>query len=195
MLLYLHFIDLRSRLYLLRRLSRAISSDRMKRISDSLYTSKIRYGLQLYGKVRTNEQDPTESLLESLQTTQNKFARFVHGSTLMDRISTKRIFKETKLLSVNQINAQIKLIEVWKSLNFKAYPTQWINRNDVIRRTGLKTSNKPELVIEGISCIQSQTLVNDAAKVWNEAPAIIKECKTIITAKKHIQSYTQTLPI
>ena len=115
MLLYLHFIDLRSRLYLLRRLSRAISSDRMKRISDSLYTSKIRYGLQLYGKVRTNEQDPTESLLESLQTTQNKFARFVHGSTLLDQINTKIIYKETNLLSVNQINAQIKLLEVWKS--------------------------------------------------------------------------------
>ena len=32
------------------------------------------------------------------------------------------IFKDTKLLSVNQINAQIKLLEVWKSKNFQAYP-------------------------------------------------------------------------
>ena len=64
--------NLNSRLYLIRRLSRVISQDRMRRISDSLYTSKIRYGVQLFGKVRLNEQDPTESLLESLQTTQNK---------------------------------------------------------------------------------------------------------------------------
>ena len=36
--------NLNSRLFLLRRLARAISSDRLRRIADSLYTSKIRYG-------------------------------------------------------------------------------------------------------------------------------------------------------
>ena len=58
------------------RLSRIISQDRMKRIADSLYTSKIKYGIQLFGKVRLSESEPTESLLESLQITQNKFANF-----------------------------------------------------------------------------------------------------------------------
>ena len=107
--------NLNSRWYLIGRLSRVISQDRMRRISDSLYTSKIRYGVQLFGKVRLNEQDPTKSLLESLQTTQNKFARFVHGSSLMDHINKKFIFKETGLLSVNQTNAQMKLLDMWKA--------------------------------------------------------------------------------
>ena len=166
--------NLNSRLYLIRRLSRVISQDRMRRISDSLYTSKIRYGVQLFGKVRLNEQDPTESLLKSLQTTQNKFARFVHRSSLMDHINNKLIFKETGLLSVNQINAQIKLTEVWKSINVNSYPIQWSKRNDVIKRPGLKDSNKPDLVITGYSIIQSQTFFNDAARVWNSAPDDIK---------------------
>ena len=60
------------------RLSRIISQDRMKRIADSLYTSKIKYGIQLFGKVRLSESEPTESLLESLQITQNKFANFFY---------------------------------------------------------------------------------------------------------------------
>ena len=110
-----------------------------------------------FGKMRINEQDPTESLLESLQSTQNKFARFMHGSTLLDRKSTNVIFKETKLLSVNQINAQIKITKVWKSQNNKKYPTQWIKRHDVISRVGLKSSTKPELMIKGTSCFQSQS--------------------------------------
>ena len=80
--------NLNSRLYLLRRLARSISNDRMKRIADSLYTSKVRYGVQLYGKVRLGDLDPTDTLLDSLQTTQNKFARVIHGSILMDRIGT-----------------------------------------------------------------------------------------------------------
>ena len=68
--------SLNSRLYLLRKLSRIISQDRMKRTAGSLYTSKIKYGIQLFGKVRLSESEPTESLLESLQITQNKFAKF-----------------------------------------------------------------------------------------------------------------------
>ena len=88
--------NLNSRLYLLRRLSRLISKDRLRKIGDSLFTSKIRYGVQLFGKVRMNDQDQTDALLDSLQVTQNKFARFMHGSSLMDHISTRDIFSETK---------------------------------------------------------------------------------------------------
>ena len=108
------------------------------RISDSFYTSKIWYGVQLFGKVRLSENDPTEFMLESLQITQNKFARFVHGSTLMDSINTKTVFNEAKLHSVNQINAQIKLLEVWKSMNIPAYPIEWSKRSDELKREGLK---------------------------------------------------------
>ena len=72
--------NLISRLFLVRRLSRAISQDRLKRIADSLYTSIIRNGVQLYGKVRRTNLDPTDSLMDSLQLAQNKFARFVHLS-------------------------------------------------------------------------------------------------------------------
>ena len=87
-------------------------------------------------------------------------------------------------MSAAVINAQIKLTEVWKSLNLKDYPTQWTNRNEVQKRTGLKISNKPELVIKGTSHTQSLTFMNDAAKFWNDAPRNIIECKTQISAKK-----------
>ena len=145
--------------------------------------------------MRTSDSDPTDSLLESLQITQNKFARFVNGTSLSDKINTKTIFKDTKLLSVNQINAQIKLTEVWKSHNIKSYPIQWIKRNDVQKRSGLKTLNKPDLIISGLSHIQSHSFINDAAKVWNEAPRQIKDSLTLSTAKEHIKLYVQTLPI
>ena len=61
----------------------------------------------------------------------------------MDRISTKKIFIETNLLSINQINAQIKLLEIWKSQNIESYPTKWKTRNEEMKRDGLKTDNKP----------------------------------------------------
>ena len=113
----------------------------------------------------------------------------------MDKIKTKKIFKETNLLSVNQINAQIKLTEVWKSIHTDSYPTKWTNRTDVIKRPGLKASNKPDLITTGTSNIQAQTFFNDAAKVWNDAPKILKECATLVSAKKQIKIYIRTLPI
>ena len=113
----------------------------------------------------------------------------------MDRINTKLIFKETNLLSVNQLNAQIKLTEVWKSQNVDSYPIQWTKREEVIKRSVLKSSNKPDLVINGTSLIQSNSFINDAARVWNTAPQAIKECKSIGTVKKLIRKYTVNLPI
>ena len=76
--------NLNSRLYLLRRLARSISSERFRRIADSLYVSKIRYGAQLYGKVRLIDNDPTETLLDSLQITMNKFARYYNRYNLLE---------------------------------------------------------------------------------------------------------------
>ena len=127
--------------------------------------------------------------------TQNKFARFVHGSTLMDHINTKTIFKEANLLPVNQINAQIKLLEVWKSMNIPAYPIQWPKRSEELKREGLKSLNKPEIMIKGHTKIQSQTFINDAALMWNNAPRAIKDCKTLGSVKKQIKIFVQTLPI
>ena len=43
--------SLNSRLFIIKRLSNTIAKDRLKRVADSLYLSKIRYGIQLCGKV------------------------------------------------------------------------------------------------------------------------------------------------
>ena len=110
----------------------------------------------------------------------------MHGSTLADRINTKVRFNEANILTVNQLNSQAKLVEVWKSQNDGSYPLKWINRCDDIKRTGLKSSNKPELVINGHSRTQSNSFINDAARIWNEAPLKIKESRTLDMAKKKI---------
>ena len=101
-------------------------------IADSLYTSKIRYSVQLYGKVRFKDAEHEQVLLGSIQMAQNKLARFLNGNKLMDKIPTKQIFNELKLPTVSQINAQIKLLEVWKSQHSDQHPLKWSRRNDVM---------------------------------------------------------------
>ena len=74
--------------------------------------SKIRYGVQLYGNVRMKEEDSEQKLLGSIQVAQNKLARFLSGRKLQDKIPNRDTYKELKIPSVNQINAQIKLLEI-----------------------------------------------------------------------------------
>ena len=108
---------LNTRLFLIKRMSNFISEDRLRKIADSLYMSKIRYGVQLFGYVRMKNDDVEQKLLGSIQVAQNKLARFLNGNSLLDKIPSAQIYGELKMQSINQINAQIKLTDIWKSLN------------------------------------------------------------------------------
>ena len=72
-----------------------------------------------------SSQTSQDGLIKSLQITQNKSARFLNGNILEDKVCTSKIFNDLNLLSVNQLNAQIKIREVWKSLKNENYPTKW----------------------------------------------------------------------
>ena len=187
--------SLNQRLFVLRRLKNFVNNESLKKVADSIFTSKIRYGVQLYGNVRTKEEDSEQKLIGSIQVAQNKLARFLNGNKLMDKIPTTQIYKELNLPSVNQINAQVKLLEVWKSQNSDTHPTQWSRRNETNpeRRTRAADANLLNEAYGGK--ILTSTFVNDAAKLWNNAPESIKLSKTVYSAKKNIKSYTASLPI
>ena len=164
------------------------------KVADSVYTSKIRYGIQLMGKVRTTKEDPTNSLLKKVQVAQNKFARFMAGKSLIDKINTEKILIDIKLLSVNQLNAQIKLQEVWKAQNNKNYPTQWVLDPKIVdART--RSVQKEALIVDGKGLRLQSTFYSDAANLWNKAPDAIKKSLTIYSAKSEIKKYILTLPI
>ena len=91
--------------------------------------SKLRYGVQLYGNVRASSEDPENKLLGNIQVAQNKYARFLYGANILDKIKTEHIYKELKIPSVNQVNAQIKLLEIWKSQHSETYPIKWVTLN------------------------------------------------------------------
>ena len=49
----------------------------------------------------------------------------VTGTKLLDLVSTSTLLKQTNMLSVNQMNGQIKIQEIWKSLNVQDYPIRF----------------------------------------------------------------------
>ena len=61
--------SLNQRLFLVKRLNQ-LSTNQLNKVADSIYTSKIRYGLPLQGKIRWSEEESEQADLSSLQVTQ-----------------------------------------------------------------------------------------------------------------------------
>ena len=187
--------SLNSRLFLVKRLRKCVNNVALRKIADSLFNSKIRYGLQLLGKVRLTDSDETQSWLKKTQLMQNKLTRFLNGTQIKDKISTKSILTKLNMLSVNQMNAQMKLTEAWKVNNEPEYPIKWVMKStqDDERLTRATAADiVPETARTNLS---QSTFNNDAKKIWNLAPLHIKNCTSIFGAKKAIKNFVATLPI
>ena len=46
----------------------------------------------------------------------------MNSTKIKDRVSTKNILSKFNCLSVNQLNAQMKLLDMWKANNLNTYP-------------------------------------------------------------------------
>ena len=66
-----------SRIVIVNRIVNQVGKDRIKKIVDSLYTSKLRYGLPLFGRIKWNDSDVQEKWLTDLQLNQNKMLRYM----------------------------------------------------------------------------------------------------------------------
>ena len=155
----------------------------------------LRYGLQLCGKVRTLETDPTQSHLKELQKAQNKLLRLLNNTRLKDMVRTKSIAQELKMLSVNQINAQVKLTEMWKMQNVDNYPIQCEKQVVNNEQCTTRAVSRGDLVLKGQTLINQSTFINDASRHWNNAPNSIKRCNSLFSVKSEIKKHVMTLPL
>ena len=58
-----------------------------------------------------------------------------------------------------------------------------------------RASNRGVLVIDATTQKSQATFLNDAFKIWNAAPVVIKNSNTLSIAKKEIRKFVTTLPI
>ena len=186
---------LNTRLYLIKRMKNKINVDRLRKVANSIWGSKLRYGLQLYAKVRMNLQDQLNPNIEKLQVAQNKLARVLENVNLSDKMPTKTLLANQKMLSVNQTAAQIKLSEVWKAINIKGFPIKVKKQMTTQDARITRGVTFGKLIEEGSSKLTINSFVGDAIRLWNNAPEEIKKTKSIYSAKLEINKFVRTLPI
>ena len=188
--------SLNQRLFKIKRLSNSLEKKSLVKVADSLFNSKTRYGLQLLGKVKMSTTESQNQDLQSIQLVQNKMIRFLNNRRINDRINTETLLSNVNMLSVNRMNAQVKLTEVWKALNNKDIP---LNLNlpsiDPELRVSRSASNGRLKICNGKTEASQSTFLNDSKRVWNEAPQAIRDCKSIFTAKTEIKKFVKTIPL
>ena len=139
--------------------------------------------------------DPECADLKAIQLVQNKLLRHLNGTKVSDKISTESLLKKFGMFAVNQLNAQAKLLEIWKAQNVPNYPLelkqQSQNHDGAITRADIKE----KICDIGRSTIAKKTCISDAIKLWNQAPEAIHLCKSLYQAKAEIKKYIISLPI
>ena len=118
------------------------------------------------------------------------------GCSMSSSSSTDELLKNTGMLSVNQLAASIKALEVWKSINNVNYPIQLEPNNKVL--------NNSERLMRPSTCRiwnqdartgpEKESFSRNAAKIWNMAPKEIKDIKSLPRAKKAIKEWCKRLP-
>ena len=106
----------------------------------------------------------------------------------------QKYYWKKNLHSVNQMNAQCKLLEIWKASNKEGYPfiPRTISRNEYGPNTRACSSGM--LVETARTNCSQKTFRHDTLHIWNKAPQEVKDFKSLFSAKKAIKSFVSTLP-
>ena len=162
---------------------------------DGLFTSKLRYGLQLYGKVRTQDSDPICEDFKNIQLIQNNLMRSLNGSKIKDMVSISYLLTKFGMLSIDQLNAQIKLVEIWKALNVEDYPLKIDQQAIAENRVSTRADSIGRLIEIGKSNLVQKSCISDAIRLWNSAPDKVTCSKSMAQAKSEIKKFVRLLPI
>ena len=111
------------------------------------------------------------------------------------KISTDSLLKKFNIMSVNHLNAQSKLLEVWKSLNVNNYPLTIPLQSNQHEGAIKRADNKERPKDIGRSTNTKKTCISDAISLWNSCTKEITTCKSLYKVKKEIKLYVQSLPI
>ena len=133
--------------------------------------------------------------MKQIQLLQNKLTRFLNGTQIKDKISTKSILNNLNMLSVNQMNAQVKLIEAWKITHIPDYPIKWELKSTQEDERQTRATEAKRIPESARSTLSQLTFNNDAKKIWNLAPINIKESTSLKSAKSAIKKFVARLTI
>ena len=98
------------------------------------------------------------------------------------------------LIIINQLNAQIKIMEIWKAKNIEDYPLKLNKKEVVTGNINTRACTQGKLIVPGTKPIMQRSCITDAIRLWNKLPTNITSAPTLATAKKASKAFVKALP-
>ena len=182
--------SLRLRLYSLRKMEQKIPRSELKDIADSIFGSILRYAICLYCPIRIKESDPAHSSINAIRVVYNDLLRLLCKSKRKERKPIKEMLEELGWLSLNQMCCEVRLIEVWKSLNLDNYCLK-----NLFEKVNSRNHNRIRLKSEFKSRLRESSFHYPSVQIWNTAPQSITNANSESQARKAIRDFVKTLPV
>ena len=166
----------------------------LKKVAEGLFSSILRYALGLFCPIRIKGTDPQSHSINGIKTIYNDVLRLLCGSKRENRKPIEELLAETGRLSINQLSCEIRLIEVWKSLNLDNYCLK--DLFEVVQSTQqTRSSNKIKLKSGFKSWLRENSFQYPSVQLWNSAPSSVTSATTESSARSAIKIFVQTLPL
>ena len=107
-----------------------------------------------------------------------------------NRKPVKEMLEELGWLSLNQMSCEVRLIEVWKSLNVENYCLK-----DLFERANSRNTDRIRLKSGFKSRLRETSFQYPSVQVWNAAPKAVTHARTESQARTAIRNFVKTLPI
>ena len=189
--------SLNKRTFSLRRIRNHLPKQEMLKVIQSLWMSKLRYGLQLCNQVRVKNEDPENQNMKATQVAQNKMLRMLDGVSLKEHVTSSSLLQKYNIPSVNQLAGEIKLMEAWKACHVESYPFKMTknhpNRPLTNREVRPNTTKKWKDSAKSKAARESMSI--DCARLWNIAPPEIINAVTQSAAKREIKKFSRSLEL
>ena len=184
-------IELRKRIGILKRIKQRIPKKKLIIIAESIFNSKIRYGIAVYLKpIFEKEELKVNKLSEearSLQTLQNRMIRTILGINVKRHVNMQHLRNKMKMFSINQMCIYHTLLEahnVVKNNSSEKIQRKWAKTNqkyDFRSSNDLKVPKKPKVNCTGFAY--------SGSKLFNSLPSNIKDTMDSVRFKTLIKKW------
>ena len=109
-------LKLRQKLGMLKRIRHKVGRHKLQIIGEAIFTSKIRYGIALYGTPKfdfSSQEQSLEGNVQKLQVIQNDYIRVICNLKRADHVVMKTVREKLRMMSVNQLNIYHVALEMF----------------------------------------------------------------------------------
>ena len=114
----------------------------LKPIADRIFMSLLRYGLPVYCPLRLKEEDPKCQSIDRIKVVFNDCLRLLTNKKRKDHARVEDMLKELGWLSLNQLCAETRLLEAWKSVHIENYCMQDLLHEKSKSNRGLRSDEQ-----------------------------------------------------